>query len=337
MVSACPRSLARACLALADGYAPICPPARPPDYLLYGRVYIPTGRLDALYSTRLSPTLQALVAAISDPRADLTQSRFSRNGASPSNVMLNLQHDTGRWCTEYTYSAEDSMLGVRVLHNFGRLGAPADSAEESERARDKRIDEEDAMEGGLKGRISVGAEVYFSAKERSAGGKSRHLPLSRTPIELQTLILRSLHRHPLHDLPRRDAALLPAPPRIPTLAHPTPAPARIPLAAAHDDHGPLQPHDGPHVRRVRRARLARPLPLLPLRLQRLQLRERVDDGRRVVAPPLKVKVPGQRRRRARPGLPRARSGRALVRRRDHGRRQSARIDLQRKSPFSLHA
>ncbi|ETW84539.1 hypothetical protein HETIRDRAFT_433326 [Heterobasidion irregulare TC 32-1] len=139
------------------------------DYLLYGRVYIPTGRLDALASTRLSPTLQALVAAISDPRADLTQSRFSRGGASPSNVMLNLQHDTGRWCTEYTYSAEDSMLGVRVLHNFGRLGAPADSAEESERARDKRIDEEDAMEGGLKGRISVGAEVYFSAKERSAG------------------------------------------------------------------------------------------------------------------------------------------------------------------------
>ena len=153
-----------------------------PDYLLYGRVYIPTGRLDALCSTRLSPTLQALVAAISDPRADLTQSRFSRNGASPSNVMFNLQHDTGRWCTEYTYSAEDSMLGVRVLHNFGRLGSPADSAEESERARDKRIDEEDAMEGGLKGRISAGAEVYFSAKERSAGGKSRHLPLSRTPV-----------------------------------------------------------------------------------------------------------------------------------------------------------
>jgi distribution and morphology protein 10 len=34
----------------------------------------------------------------------------------------------------------------------------------------KRIDEEDAMEGGLKGRISAGAEIYFSAKEKSAGG-----------------------------------------------------------------------------------------------------------------------------------------------------------------------
>jgi distribution and morphology protein 10 len=88
--------------------------------------------------------------------------------------MLNLQHDTGRWCTEYTYSAEDSMVGVRVLHNFGKLG------DESERSGSttlasrpggmKRIDEEDAMEGGLKGRISAGAEVYFSAKEKSAGG-----------------------------------------------------------------------------------------------------------------------------------------------------------------------
>ncbi|KAI0068901.1 mitochondrial distribution and morphology protein 10 [Artomyces pyxidatus] len=140
------------------------------DYLLYGRLYVPTGRLDALYSTRISSTLQALVAAISDPRSDLTQSRSSRNGASPSNVMLSVQHDTGRWCTEYTYSAEDSMVGVRMLHNFGKL---ADGAEDGERLADpgklKRVDEEDAMEGGLKGRISAGAELYFSAKERSAG------------------------------------------------------------------------------------------------------------------------------------------------------------------------
>jgi len=33
----------------------------------------------------------------------------------------------------------------------------------------KRVDEEDAVDGGLKGRMSIGAEVYFSAKEKSAG------------------------------------------------------------------------------------------------------------------------------------------------------------------------
>ena len=159
-----------------------------PDYLLYGRLYVPTGRLDALYSTRLSTTLQALVAAISDPRADLKQSQSARTPSSPSNIMFSLQHDTGRWCTEYTYSAEDSMLGIRMLHNFGKL-APSSgsvSVDESERSatsrggsgtmKMKRIDEEDAMEGGLKGRISAGAEIYFSAKEKSAGGHT-HPPI----------------------------------------------------------------------------------------------------------------------------------------------------------------
>ncbi|KAH9981873.1 mitochondrial distribution and morphology protein 10 [Russula compacta] len=148
------------------------------DYLLYGRLYVPTGRLDALYSTRLSSTLQGIVAAISDPRADLKQSQSTRTASSPSNMMFSLQHDTGRWCTEYTYSAEDSMFGMRMLHNFGKLAPPPGNIEESERTsaatsrggtKMKRIDEEDAMEGGLKGRISAGAEIYFSAVERSAG------------------------------------------------------------------------------------------------------------------------------------------------------------------------
>lgn len=163
-----------------------------PDYLLYGRLYVPTGRLDALYSKRLSPTLQALVAAISDPRADLRQSQSTRTASSPSNIMLSLQHDTGRWCTEYTYSAEDSMLGVRMLHNFGKLAAPSGSVsiDESERSatsrgsdgtmKMKRIDEEDAMEGGLKGRLSAGAEIYFSAKEKSAGGHPHPHPCTET-------------------------------------------------------------------------------------------------------------------------------------------------------------
>ncbi|KDQ64687.1 hypothetical protein JAAARDRAFT_117525 [Jaapia argillacea MUCL 33604] len=136
------------------------------DYLLYGRLYLPTGRLDALYSTRLGPTLQAMMAAISDPRP---------GPPSTSNVMLSLQHDTDRTCTEYTWSADDSMYGIRFLYNFGKLGAPPEAVEESSstttdrRTKPKRIDEEEAMEGGLKGRISAGAEVYFSAKEKSAG------------------------------------------------------------------------------------------------------------------------------------------------------------------------
>lgn len=142
------------------------------DYLLFGRLHLPSGKLDALYSTRLAPTVQALVAAISDPRSSLTGEGRTR-GESVSNIMFSLQHDVGKWCTEYTWSAEDGMLGVRVLHNFGRLGNSAEPPEDSSTSvcpRPKRVDEEDATGGGLKGRISAGAEFYISTKERSAGG-----------------------------------------------------------------------------------------------------------------------------------------------------------------------
>lgn len=147
------------------------------EYLLYGRYYVPTSRLDALYSVRLTPTLQALVAAVSNPRTRLSPS--STPSASPSapssagNILFSLQHDTGRWCSEYSWSADDGMWGVRVLHNFGRLAGEAIDAERAarkERQRgERRVDEEERMEGGLRGRLAAGAELYFSLKEKSAG------------------------------------------------------------------------------------------------------------------------------------------------------------------------
>jgi len=144
------------------------------DYLLYGRLYIPTGRLDALYSIRLSPTLQAVVAAISDPPMNARPELGARSNVS--NLMVSLQHDVGKWCTEYTWSAEDGMWGVKFLHNFGKVGGgPATIVESSDSpttsSRVKRIDEEDPVEGGLRGRLSAGAEFYISAKEKSAGGE----------------------------------------------------------------------------------------------------------------------------------------------------------------------
>lgn len=112
------------------------------------------------------------MAAISDPRSSLTGEERVR-GENVSNIMFSLQHDIGKWCTEYTWSAEDGMWGVRVLHNFGRLGNSIEASDVSSfpvGPRPKRVDEEDATGGGLKGRVSAGAEIYFSAKEKSAGG-----------------------------------------------------------------------------------------------------------------------------------------------------------------------
>ncbi|CAE6527145.1 unnamed protein product [Rhizoctonia solani] len=144
------------------------------EYLLYGRYYVPSSRLDALYAIRLAPTLQGLIAAVSNPRARFSPpSPSTTRGESAGNVMFSLQHDIGRWCTEYSWSADDGMWGVRVLHNFGRLANEAIDAERvarKERERGtKRVDEEERMEGGLRGRLSAGAELYFSLKEKSAG------------------------------------------------------------------------------------------------------------------------------------------------------------------------
>jgi mitochondrial distribution and morphology protein 10 len=134
-------------------------------------LYIPTGRLDALYSTRLSPTLQAVVAAISDP-PNLKPELGARSNVS--NLMVSLQHDVGKWCTEYTWSAEDGMWGIKFLHNFGKVGgAIVDPSSDNPTTSGhiKRVDEEDPVEGGLRGRLSAGAEFYVSAKEKSAGGE----------------------------------------------------------------------------------------------------------------------------------------------------------------------
>lgn len=173
------------------------------DFLLYGRLYVPNPRLDALYVHRLSPTLQALVSLITvpspappptltwentDPAASLSASTSSVAGASGptsgplarlSELELKLQQDTGRWSAEYSYAVGDGMWGLRGLYNFGRWGEPGAASTAvpvspgtggaGPEMRERAVDEEDEMPAGLKGRWSAGGEIYFSAQERSAG------------------------------------------------------------------------------------------------------------------------------------------------------------------------
>ncbi|KAE8249642.1 hypothetical protein A4X13_0g5125 [Tilletia indica] len=249
------------------------------DYLLYGCIHVPSGRLDALYSTRLSETWQLLVTAVSSPPrlssaastlADLpnqqripppqtTQyppqpygqpqvhagqphpntgttasspavapdsgaSSYGSGSVGPpgsTNLQFTLQNDTGRWCTEYSYSADDALWGFRVLHNFGWTGS-SPTINQQQRSESIGLEGEDALRaglkvgaignpaddlpvvgllddgvlphdvgaglkaqsssgssssavddltvgGGLRGRFSAGAELFFSAVEKSAG------------------------------------------------------------------------------------------------------------------------------------------------------------------------
>lgn len=208
------------------------------DYLLSGLLYIPERRLDSFYSKRLSSTMQFNVSAITQPHpapynptSSLSSSSLSHSsknntstfnnganmdgmGGSPSagefgtgSLLLSLQHDMGRWGTEYTWDSDGSVLGVRVLRNFGRLldeqGHPRNNGEGSggmnarnggmreqgeagesfmgsmnsvsTQAMDdvslrRRVDEEEIMGTGLRGRISAGAEFYVSP-ENTAGSQ----------------------------------------------------------------------------------------------------------------------------------------------------------------------
>ncbi|KAI5454497.1 Mitochondrial distribution and morphology protein 10 [Naganishia albida] len=186
-------------------------PAR--DYLLYSRLHFPSLHLSALATTKIGPGSQASLAFMHSPgmgsavmsssasasastgTGEASGSSSTASGSSskpspppppppppPGNVILSFQQDTGRWTTEYTYSATDGMLGFRGLYNFGLteaslteepcplvavqplIGPNADAAD-----KQTRVDEEEAMEGGLRGRFSAGGEIYFSRKQRSLG------------------------------------------------------------------------------------------------------------------------------------------------------------------------
>lgn len=103
------------------------------------------------------------------------------------------------------------MWGVRVLHNFGRLGNPIDPSEDSSSSigpRPKRVDEEDATGGGLKGRVSVGAEFYISAKEKSAGGMKLALCFDQSMLSSLFVVSTGIRFTTLSDSP--------APPQTPS-------------------------------------------------------------------------------------------------------------------------
>ncbi len=221
------------------------------------------GRLDALYSTRLTPTLQAIVAAISTPPSATTRAQRS---ADPSNIMLYLQHDVGKWCSEYTWSAEDGMLGVKVLHNFGRLASDSSTSDDSDKGASvgvKRIDEEDAIEGGLKGRLSAGAEIYFSAKEKSAGGEPQTAVTSlmysdRVSLDRNQILYPPRCNTPSFQLPSSISSPLPSRPR--KIYH-----------HLHHNYGVVQSHAWTSLWRLLCAYLAGCSLIITLRLQRLQL------------------------------------------------------------------
>lgn len=120
------------------------------DALLYGRLYLPTSTLEALYLRRLSPSRLLRLSCVSDSALP--------NGGS---ILAQLQNDYGKYSTEYLYSTDSSLLGIRGLYNFG---LDPRTIPRTVTSRGQIVPIEPQF-----GRLSAGAELYFSPLNKSGG------------------------------------------------------------------------------------------------------------------------------------------------------------------------
>lgn len=119
--------------------------------------------MNALYSTRLCHNVRAFL----DPWPNPPTIKKLRGANNPT---LSSQNETGRACTEGTWSAAgDEIIGVWLLRNFRRLVSPPEAAVKTQQAlspgsRQKHVGGEELVADGLKGWISFEVGVRFSAK-----------------------------------------------------------------------------------------------------------------------------------------------------------------------------
>lgn len=76
--------------------------------LLYGRLFLPQRRLEALYLRRPSPTSLLKISAVSDEALP--------NGGT---VLAEVKRDVGKYSAEFLCSTDSALLGFRGLYNFG--------------------------------------------------------------------------------------------------------------------------------------------------------------------------------------------------------------------------
>nr|POF14137.1 mitochondrial distribution and morphology protein 10 [Quercus suber] len=132
------------------------------DALLYGRLYLPGAALEALFMRRISPTRILRINAVSDG-----------NLPSGGTILASLQNDNGKYSTEYLYSTDSSLLGVRGLYNFGfdpRFPDHQPATRPPAHPWDHQT-----------GRLSAGGELYFSPRNKS-GGMSTGLRFTTLPL-----------------------------------------------------------------------------------------------------------------------------------------------------------
>ena len=127
-------------------------------------MYLPRTTLEALYLRRINPKTQLKISCVSDSRLP--------NGGT---ILAHLQHDAAKHNTEYIYSTDSALFGVRGLYNFGPDPYPTHAL--SEASADSTIstaNEAAALataqtHGQPQGRFSAGGEIYYGLLNKSGG------------------------------------------------------------------------------------------------------------------------------------------------------------------------
>ena len=146
--------------------------------LLYGRLYLPASRLEALYLRRPSPTTLLKVAAVSTAPRPNSGSHGALSEPSGS-MLVSLARDTAKYSAEGLLSLDGMVLGARGLYNFGP----------DPRTQPHLLDGSSPSSGELSrprqpsGRFSAGAEVYYGVLNKSGGMSTgvRFATLPRSP------------------------------------------------------------------------------------------------------------------------------------------------------------
>lgn len=145
------------------------------EALLYGRLFLPHSTLEALYLRRLTPKTQLKVSCVSDSRLP--------NGGT---ILAHLQHDAAKHNTEYIYSTDSALLGVRGLYNFGPDPPPTHPPFEPlpdpsiSTANKAAVIATASARMQPHGRFSAGGEIYYGLLNKS-GGVSTGLRFTTLP------------------------------------------------------------------------------------------------------------------------------------------------------------
>ena len=134
------------------------------DTLFYGRLYLPRSALEALYLRRIGPNTQVKVSYVSD--ASLPSS---------ATVLAQIQHNAVKHSTEYIFSTDSALLGVKGLYNFGNLeNVEASPKPDHQGLLNIPTTSKNPMtsldvSSKAQGQFSAGGEVYYGLLNKSGG------------------------------------------------------------------------------------------------------------------------------------------------------------------------